>query len=150
DSRSPADDRSERALGCAAQQAAGGTRWQPACRRQWRAALVADRRVSRSGNCRPLPRCCSDGASPGAPRRARRAPAMTGARFAVTFFADHGAQTNNQRILTLPELAQLIRNTTAPEKARLPWLKLARFGNAKTQKGSLRHDRNVIACSGLE
>src|SRR5207253_2345901 len=27
-------------------------------------------------------------------------------------------------------LAELIRTTTAPEKARLPWLKLARFGNA--------------------
>ena len=47
-------------------------------------------------------------------------------------------------------LAELIRTTTAPEKARLPWLKLARFGNARSEKGSLRNDRNVIAVCGIE
>ena len=70
--------------------------------------------------------------------------------FAVTIFGDHAAQDKRQESLTTEGLAELIRATSAPEKARLPWLKLARFGNARTPKGSLRHDRNVIACSGLE
>src|SRR5438067_12218471 len=47
-------------------------------------------------------------------------------------------------------LAELIRTTTTPEKARLPWLKLARFGNARSEKGSLSNDRNVIAVCGIE
>jgi putative DNA primase/helicase len=72
------------------------------------------------------------------------------ASFAVTFFDDHAAKKSRQETLTAKALAERIRATTAPEKARLPWLKLARFGNARTKKGSLRHDRNVIACSGLE
>ena len=70
--------------------------------------------------------------------------------FLVTFFNDHTAQSKRQSNFTLASLAELIRTATADEKSRLPWLKLARFGNAKTEKGSLRHDRNVIACSGLE
>jgi len=70
--------------------------------------------------------------------------------FSVTFFKDHTAQSKREENLTLASLVKIIRSTTANEKSRLPWLKLARFGNAKTEKGSLRHDRNVIACSGLE
>jgi putative DNA primase/helicase len=76
--------------------------------------------------------------------------APTSARFAVTFFRDHAAQVKSEEGLTLPALAERIRNTTASEKARLPWLKLARFGNTRTKKGSLRHDGNVIAVSGIE
>ena len=53
-------------------------------------------------------------------------------------------------MLSCDELADMIRGTTAPEKNRLPWLKLARFGAARTARGSLRHDRNVIAISGVE
>jgi putative DNA primase/helicase len=75
---------------------------------------------------------------------------MTTTRFAVTFFNDYAAQEKRQESLTAEALAKIIRTTSAPEKGRLPWLKLARFGNARTGKGSLRHDRNVIACSGLE
>ena len=51
---------------------------------------------------------------------------------------------------TVEALAARIRSTTAPKKARPPWLKLARFGNARTEKGSLHHDRKVIVCSGVE
>jgi hypothetical protein len=47
-------------------------------------------------------------------------------------------------------LAARIRSTTAPEKARPPWLKLARFGNARSEKGNLHHDRKVIVWSGVE
>jgi P4 family phage/plasmid primase-like protien len=72
------------------------------------------------------------------------------ARFAVTFFIDHAAQEKRQESRTMEALADIIRATSAAEKESLPWLKLARFGNTRTAKGSLRHDRNVIACSGVE
>jgi putative DNA primase/helicase len=75
---------------------------------------------------------------------------MTGTRFAGTFFADYSAQNKREEIFTLAGLGDLIRATAATEKARLPWLKLARFGDHPTEKGSLRHDRNVIACTGIE
>lgn len=38
----------------------------------------------------------------------------------------------------------------APEKHGLPLLKLARFGDTATPKGSLRHDANVTAITGCE
>jgi hypothetical protein len=73
-----------------------------------------------------------------------------GARFAVTFFDDYAAREKRQQVLTVDELAALIRDTTAPTKDRLPWLKLARFGNARSPHDSLRHDRNVICITGIE
>jgi len=75
---------------------------------------------------------------------------MSAERFAVTFFRDHAATENNQQTFTVDELRHLIRETTAPVKEALPWLKLARFGSSRTRKGSLRHDRNVIAITGIE
>jgi hypothetical protein len=71
-------------------------------------------------------------------------------RLAVTFFTDHAAAEKRQDVVSVDALAALIRDTSAPTKDDLPWLKLARFGNARTPHGSLRHDRNVIAISGIE
>jgi len=71
-------------------------------------------------------------------------------RFAVTFFQDHAASSKHEEFYTLPSLAARIRATTATEKRRLPWLKLARFGEQRTEKGSLRHDANMLAVSGIE
>ncbi|HEY1430414.1 MAG TPA: phage/plasmid primase, P4 family [Stellaceae bacterium] len=71
-------------------------------------------------------------------------------RVAVTFFSDYAAQEKREESFTLAALAELIRTTSAAQKAGLPWLKLARFGKHKTKKASLRHDRNVIACCGIE
>jgi hypothetical protein len=68
----------------------------------------------------------------------------------VTFFDDYAAQTKREERVSLGELAHRIRTTTAPGKGSLPWLKLARFGDAKTLAGSLRSDGNVIACTGVE
>jgi hypothetical protein len=75
---------------------------------------------------------------------------MTPTSVVVTLFHDYAATKKHQRQLTLDRLAELIRTTSASEKAKLPWLKLARFGNAATAKGSLRHDRNLIAQTGIE
>jgi hypothetical protein len=70
--------------------------------------------------------------------------------FVVSLLPNFAAASKAERRLTLPTLADLIRSTTAPRKERLPWLKLARFGDRRTAKGSLRHDSNVLAISGIE
>jgi hypothetical protein len=65
----------------------------------------------------------------------------------VTFFLDSAAKTKREENLTLEELADLIRTTTAPAREALPWLKPARFGavpNPKTGSGSLRWDGNLL------
>ncbi|MBR0642926.1 DUF3987 domain-containing protein [Plastoroseomonas hellenica] len=68
----------------------------------------------------------------------------------VTFFEDYAANRKREQTLSFAELERLIRETTAPEKSRLPWLKLARFGAKRTSKASLRHDTNVLAITGVE
>src|SRR5437667_11110195 len=76
-------------------------------------------------------------------------PAPTG-ELVVTFFADHAAKTKSERRMSLAKLAELVRRTSAPEKASLPWLKFARFGTAaKDHKGCLRHDGNLEKLSGV-
>jgi hypothetical protein len=69
---------------------------------------------------------------------------------AVTVFLDRRAQEKREHLLTLRELLPLIRDTTGDAKDRLPWLKLARFGDARTSKNSLRHNANVLAIVGIE
>jgi hypothetical protein len=68
----------------------------------------------------------------------------------ATFFTDHAATTKREQSLTLEALAERIHTTAASDKARLPWLKLARFGERRTDKGSLRHNDNIFAITGLE
>ena len=69
---------------------------------------------------------------------------------AVTFFPNFAATRKNEEALQLTDLADRIRTTTAPRKDMLPWLKLARFGDRRTHKNSLRHDDNMLAISGIE
>jgi hypothetical protein len=68
----------------------------------------------------------------------------------VTYFDGYAAARKTERQISIEALAEQIRSANAPEKSALPWLKLARFGNAKTTKGSLPHDRNVISVTGCE
>ena len=68
----------------------------------------------------------------------------------VTFFTDYAARSKREETLAPAELARKIEQTAAAEKARLPWLKLARFGTIRSDKNSLRHDPNVLAISGIE
>ena len=68
----------------------------------------------------------------------------------VTYFDGYAGSRKNERQVSIEELAEQIRIATALEKSALPWLKLARFGNEQTSKGSLRHDRNVISVTGCE
>jgi hypothetical protein len=68
----------------------------------------------------------------------------------VTFFADHAARSLSTQDMTLEQLRDLILKTTASEKAQLPWLKLATFGDKRTKNQSLRHNANVLEITGIE
>ena len=52
--------------------------------------------------------------------------------------------------MTLPQLAEHIRFQTAASKMALPWLKLALFGNKRSEKNSLRTNENVLQITGIE
>jgi KaiC/GvpD/RAD55 family RecA-like ATPase len=69
---------------------------------------------------------------------------------AVTYFSDYGASEKREAWRTLAELQDEILETAAPQKADLPWLKFATFGDKRTVKKSLRHDANVVSVYGLE
>jgi hypothetical protein len=61
-------------------------------------------------------------------------------KFLVTFFIDYSASAKWERKTTLPTLAARIADVTRQTKGQLPWLKLAAFGDKRTDKNSLRHD----------
>jgi hypothetical protein len=68
----------------------------------------------------------------------------------VTFFKNFAAQRYTTDNLTMAELQERVLNASARSKDKLPWLKLARFGSKRTDKGSLRHDHNVLQITGVE
>ncbi len=68
----------------------------------------------------------------------------------VTFFVSRFADQKREQMYTPHALAERVRAVTAMQKSCLPWLKLARFGDQRTTKNSLRHDGNVLAISGIE
>lgn len=51
---------------------------------------------------------------------------------------------------SLRQLAIDIKSTSAARKEKLPLIKLGRFGDVRTKRGSLRHDANLLAISGIE
>src|SRR6516225_458250 len=129
-------------MGGSARQAAARRRRPPAPRRGWQKALHAGGRDPRS----PDPRSIYH---PGARRDRSGARPMT-EKISVTFFTDWYAGSMRCEALTLAELGGRIQHASAASKEALEWLKLARFGNRRTQKGSLRHDSNLIAITGIE
>ena len=68
----------------------------------------------------------------------------------VTFFTDTRAQACDGDEFTLPELAEGITAMTKASKAKLPLLKLARFGDKRSDKNCLRSNENVESVSGIE
>src|SRR4029453_8122508 len=68
----------------------------------------------------------------------------------ITFFADVAASALETKDITLWDLRARILTTVANAKADLPLLKLARFGDQRSKKNSLRHDANVTAVTGIE
>ena len=80
------------------------------------------------------------------PRPSRAATRPT----TLTLLPDKQARTVRVVEMTLAGLAGLIQATHAATKDDLPWLKLARFGDGLSDKGSLRHNANVLAVNGAE
>ncbi len=68
----------------------------------------------------------------------------------VTFFAGFAARSKHATQISMRALCERLATTRAPSKAALPWLKLATFGDARTEQGSLRHDANVTSIDGIE
>ena len=68
----------------------------------------------------------------------------------LTRFNDAGARRAFRHLVSLRGLAPKIVERRAERKDRLPWLKLATFGDVPSRKGSLRHNGNVTAIDGIE
>ena len=68
----------------------------------------------------------------------------------ITRFPTQKALAKKELSLSLRKLAGLIQRQTAASKDKLPWLKLATFGDAKSEKGCLRTNANVTTITGLE
>ncbi|MGE3583038.1 MAG: AAA family ATPase [Hyphomonadaceae bacterium] len=93
-------------------------------------------------------------------QNAKDRPAHAGAKVSIdplnqpiqaTVFSSAKARTKREVTRSLRDWAPIIQSTSARSKAELPWLKLAVFGDKKSEKGgSLRHDANVAAVTGIE
>ena len=68
----------------------------------------------------------------------------------ITKFTHKGAKSKTELRKSLRELVPLILESSAPSKEKLPWLKLAQFGEIRTAEGSLRSNANVLAIEGIE
>ena len=70
---------------------------------------------------------------------------------AVTIFDDVHANSCQEYRWQIDDLAERLREPkTYPSKAACKLLKLAIFGEQRTEKGCLRHDSNVLQISGAE
>lgn len=69
---------------------------------------------------------------------------------AVSVFADVKAQRIEPNHLSLRQLQDRLNSTTARDKAALPLVKLATFGDVRSVHNSLRHDANLLRVSGVE
>ncbi len=71
---------------------------------------------------------------------------------AITVFYGLAATSATEDVIAWGKLAQTaIRGSKVfPSKQDCPLIKLARFGDKRTLKGSLRHDANMIEVTGLE
>jgi putative DNA primase/helicase len=79
-------------------------------------------------------------------------PMLDGAALRFTLFPDLTAHSARGCQLDWPRFVERIRKPEKayPAKANMPLVKLADFGDARTEKGSLRHDANVTAVGGIE
>jgi hypothetical protein len=71
-------------------------------------------------------------------------------RIALTWFKDPKAKTLSADVQSMRQLGGLIGQKRAPTKGALPLIKLATFGDRRSDKGALRHDGNLDSVSGLE
>jgi hypothetical protein len=71
-------------------------------------------------------------------------------RFGITIFKDRLGAACRRGSSNIVELIDLIEKSNAIRKDDLPLFKLALFGEARTAKGCLRHDANVVEVTGVE
>lgn len=67
-----------------------------------------------------------------------------------TRFVDYLATTKWEKARSLRQLAEIVDRRREDIKARLPWIKLATFGDERTGKACLRHGKNMREISGIE
>ena len=70
--------------------------------------------------------------------------------FPFTLFPDTKARTKQGKRADLIALAKRVERTTATEKSALPLVSLGLYGNLKSERGSLRHRKNLREVHGLE
>ncbi len=68
----------------------------------------------------------------------------------ITTFDGYAATSKAEVTTSLRAFIPQLRDTTANSKAELPWAKLATFGEARTDNGSFRHDKNIVSVDGAE
>lgn len=69
----------------------------------------------------------------------------------ITLFKDLSGREAQTIETTWEALAEWVTNAAVfPNKESLPLIKLGVFGDVRTDKGSLRHDANLLAISGVE
>lgn len=74
----------------------------------------------------------------------------TNLTFTVTLFKNVQARSRKEWVGTRDQLAEMIRNTDAPNKESAPLLKLGTYGNKRSDKGALRWDGNFEFADGVE
>ena len=76
---------------------------------------------------------------------------MTVAQITWTRFLDRSSSSKRELAHEWAELAEYLQHAGPyPAKMVCPWIKLARFGDSRTPKGALRHDRNLVEITGVE
>jgi hypothetical protein len=70
-------------------------------------------------------------------------------RFRITLFRSVSATNAEEHEVNALELAATIARNTFDRKEECPLLKTARYGERRSAKGSLRHDANVTAITGV-
>jgi hypothetical protein len=71
------------------------------------------------------------------------------ATFTVASFPGRAARTKTEHAFSFGDLAGLIKARDGTEQGKLPWLKLARFGDAASDKDALWHNANAPSVSGV-
>lgn len=69
----------------------------------------------------------------------------------ATLFPDLSGHARRERSLPWSKWTEHLRSPrTYPAKERMPLIKLARFGDARSDAGSFRHDANIVMVDGVE
>ena len=71
-------------------------------------------------------------------------------RLTVTFFTNAFSRSKTEDLFCFASFCRRVRDTGAPQKNLLPWLKLASFGEARSSAGALRNNDNVQTIDGVE